>query len=257
MRADSRMHKQDKSHLFLPWLTRFPAPSATEVLDQTGTCFSANASRDADEEDDKSAWSQETAASLKLYIFLGVQLSERVCTDQLETKQQVWGVRRGYSTLYIPAMAGILALGEAPYGTYTPEVHSLKDDFDPDFSRALSFPYLTRQGAENREEAGPKAGTACACWLQDEKPSFLPRQLPRRSRRSCCHCYRCHQKPLQPSTHSQLDDVPVNHVGLTKTAVFFPSIFSAFYHYLLLGKLRCSTKAGKITMALSPDLKSI
>jgi len=44
---------------------------------------------------------------------------------------------------------------------------------------------------------------------------------------------------------------------LTEMAVgFFALIFSAFYHYQLLGKLRCSTKAGKITMALSPDLKS-
>lgn len=96
MCADSRMHKQDKSHLFLPRLTPCPAPPATEVLDQTGTCFSANATRGMDKEDDKSAWSHERAASLKLCNFLGWQLSEQVCTDQLEIKQQVWDVKWGY-----------------------------------------------------------------------------------------------------------------------------------------------------------------
>lgn len=123
---------------------------------------------------------------------------------------------------------------------------------DPDFSCALCYlPPIQRVRELEREEAGPEAGTACARWLHDEQPS----SLPRRSQRSCRHRYRCHQK----SPHSQLDAVCVNHVGLTKTAAFFfPSIFPlAFYHCLLLAKLRRSTKAGKITMALSPDLRSI
>lgn len=59
---------------FLSRLTPLPAPSATEVLDQTGTCFFANATRDADEEDDKSPRSHGAAASPKLCIFLGGQL---------------------------------------------------------------------------------------------------------------------------------------------------------------------------------------
>jgi len=59
---------------FFHRLTPFPAPSATEVLAPTGTCFSATATRDADEEDDESAWSHETAASLKWHLFLGGQL---------------------------------------------------------------------------------------------------------------------------------------------------------------------------------------
>lgn len=67
----------------------------TEVLDQTDTRFSANTARDVDEEDD-SAWSQGTAASLKLHIFGGVKLSERVCTDLLEMEEQVWDVRWDY-----------------------------------------------------------------------------------------------------------------------------------------------------------------
>lgn len=44
----------------------------------------------------------------------------------------------------------------------------------------------TCQRAEKTEEVGPKAKTTCACWLHDEKPSFLPRLLTRRSQRSCC-----------------------------------------------------------------------
>lgn len=98
--ADSCMHKQDKPHffVFLLWLTPFPAPSATKVLDQTGTCFSAKATRDTDEEDDKSARSHRTAAPSKS-CFSGVQLSERVCTDQLEIEQQGWDVRQAHSML--------------------------------------------------------------------------------------------------------------------------------------------------------------
>lgn len=45
--------------------------------------------------------------------------------------------------------------------------------------------------------------------------------------------------------------------GADQDCSHFSSMFSAFCHYLLPEKLKHSTKAGKITMALSPDLRSI
>lgn len=61
-----------------------------------------------------------------------------------------------------------------------------------------------------------------------------------------CHHYRCLlKKSLQPSTYSHLYAACVNHVGLTKPAVFSSLIFAVVYHYLLLGKPKCSTKLPK------------
>lgn len=134
------MHKQDKSHLFLTTADSIPCSLCNQGVRSDRhllLCKSNQRRRQGRWQVCLVPWN---SSILEAMYFLGSATVRMGLHWPAGNQATSLGCQMGIQhSVNIPATAAILASGEAPYGNYTPEVRSLKDDFDPDFSRALCY----------------------------------------------------------------------------------------------------------------------